>query len=128
MEGLTATGAPHVAAALEALENLGVGLTVADFGRESLSLSYLERFAVDRLKIDRKLIGKLDRGDENGAKVVSAIGRFARAMDIRVVAVGVESARQMETLQEMGCDLAQGFYFWKPMPSNAATELLSNTT
>jgi EAL domain-containing protein (putative c-di-GMP-specific phosphodiesterase class I) len=118
--------APHVVSTVQKLRNLGVKLALDDFGLEGSSFSYLERLPVDVLKIDRSLIDRLGRSDSSAERLVSAMVGFARDMGIQTVAEGVETARQLGELSDMGCELAQGFYFWEPMPGPAATELLSS--
>lgn len=123
-EGFSVDDTPHVALTVEKLKKLGVSLVVDDFGRGRFSLSCLGRFPVDMLKIDRRFIEELGRDEEGAERLVSAMLSFARSMNIRAVAEGVETGRQSAKLREMGCDLAQGYYFWKPLSGDAATELL----
>ncbi len=124
VEGSATSGAPRVAATVGRLKDLGIGLVVEDFGRGTSSFSCLQQLSADKLKIDRRFIGELGREEGKKTKLMPAMTGFARAMGIRAVAKGVETARQAESLRGMGCDLAQGFYFWRPMPGDAATELL----
>ncbi len=118
--------APHVALTVEKLRALGVRLVADDFGRGHCSLSYLGRFPVDLLKIGRSFVGRLGREEDGMAKLVGAMIGFARAMGIRTVASGVETAEQTASLREMGCEQAQGFYFFEPAPADAATWLLDS--
>lgn len=106
-------------AALESLtdlKNLGVSLAVDDFGTGYSSLTYLKKFPIDELKIDRSFIMGLgsDTGDE---AIVSSCIDLAHAVGIRAVAEGVETPEQVQTLKVMGCDLAQGFHFARPLPA-----------
>ena len=98
---------------LEALKKLGVTLMLDDFGTGYSSLSYLKRFPVDVLKIDRTFIDGLGSEAEDSAIVKAVVG-MARALDLGVVAEGVETERQVECLRELGCERAQGFYFARP--------------
>lgn len=123
-ESFSIDEAPHVVSTVQKLSNLGVKLALDDFGIESSSFSYLERLPVDMLKIDRSLVNKLGRDGDGAEKFVSAMIGFAQAMGIRTVAEGVETLQQFDELSDMGCELAQGFYFWEPMSGSAATELL----
>lgn len=118
--------APHVVATVQKLRSLGVKLALDDFGIEGSSFSYLERLPVDVLKIDRSLVDKLGRDDDSTERLISAMIGFARALGIQTVAEGVETSEQLDELSDMGCDLAQGFYFWKPMSGADATELLES--
>lgn len=108
---------------LRALKCLGVRLAVDDFGTGYSSLSYLRRFPVDCLKIDRSFVGGLGRNAEDTA-IVGAIVRLGHALGLEVTAEGVETAAQMEQLRTLGCDLAQGFYFAKPLPTRETSILL----
>lgn len=125
-EGFSVEDAPHVALTVEKLGALGVRLVADDFGRGYSSLSGLGRFPVDLLKIGRSFVGKLGREEDGETKLVGAMIGFARAMGIRTVASGVETVEQKASLHEMGCEQAQGFYFFKPTPADAATGLLDS--
>ena len=125
-EDFSVGDAPHVALTIERLKGLGVRLVADDFGRGRSSLSYLGRFPVDLLKIGRSFVAQLGRDEDGVAKLVGAMIGFARAMGIRTVAAGVETAEQTASLHEMGCEQAQGFYFFEPTPAEAATSLLDS--
>ena len=116
---------------LEDLRHLGVKLAVDDFGTGYSSLSYLTRLPVDYLKIDRSFIAQLDSESGSGvgngsgsATVISAVIGLARAMDMKVVAEGVETEEQLSRLRKMGCDLAQGYHFARPLPVDEASAYL----
>lgn len=107
----------------EGLTNLGVRLAIDDFGTGYSSLSYLRRFPVEYLKIDRSFVEKL--GAESGdAVIASGIIGLAHTLGMRVIAEGTETAEQLRWLRELDCDLAQGNYFSKPLPGEAAIVLL----
>jgi diguanylate cyclase (GGDEF)-like protein/PAS domain S-box-containing protein len=115
--------APATVATLEALNALGVRMVIDDFGTGYSSLSYLERFPVGHVKIDRSFIAKL--GNEGGASaLVSGMIRLAHSLGLAVIAEGVESEDDLKRLQDLGCDLAQGHYFSKPLPKEAMIALL----
>ncbi|WP_411374048.1 EAL domain-containing protein [Arthrobacter sp. MPF02] len=118
------------AAALEsltALKNLGVGLAVDDLGTGYSSLTYLKKFPIDELKIDRSFIMGLGSDSGDSAIVGSCIG-LAHAVGIRAVAEGVETSGQAAVLTEMGCDLAQGYHFARPLPAPLLKEWLEAHT
>lgn len=101
---------------LRALKELGVLLAIDDFGAGYSSLSYLQRFPLDILKIDRMFVEEL--GVRSGAReIVAAVINLAHALRLQVVAEGVETERQLAVLQSLGCDLAQGFLFSHPLPA-----------
>jgi diguanylate cyclase (GGDEF)-like protein/PAS domain S-box-containing protein len=108
---------------LQQLKDLGVRLAVDDFGMGYSSLSYLKSFPVDFLKIDRSFVEKLE-SDPASQTIVAATIDLAHALGMRVVAEGVETAEQLKKLRAMGCDIAQGYYFSKPLPGEAMPPLL----
>ncbi len=95
---------------LQALEQLGVLMAIDDFGTGYSSLAYLKRFPIDRLKIDRSFIKNLP-GDGGDVAIVNAIVQLGRAMNLRVIAEGVETESQRQFLLDAGCDEFQGFLF-----------------
>ena len=100
-------------AKLRALKSLGIDLAVDDFGTGYSSLSYLKRFPIDTLKIDHSFVNDLNTSD--GAAIVDAILGLAKALNLRVIAEGIESESQLAYLVGKGCDLLQGFYFARPI-------------
>ncbi len=108
---------------LERLKSLGLSLAMDDFGTGYSSLSYLNRFPIDVIKIDRSFIRRMFQGRRD-TKLVRTIVSLGRGMDMDVVAEGVEELGQVDTLQDMGCELAQGYYYSKPLPAEEATRLL----
>ncbi|MCL4312563.1 MAG: EAL domain-containing protein [Actinobacteria bacterium] len=101
---------------LQALKELGVTLAIDDFGTGYSSLSYLKQFPLDILKIDKSFVDGLD-GDTRNAAIVEAIINLAHTLGLSVIAEGVEREAQLECLTRLGCDLAQGFLFSKPVPA-----------
>jgi EAL domain-containing protein (putative c-di-GMP-specific phosphodiesterase class I) len=120
----TATSAK---ATLEGLKALGVGLHVDDFGTGYSSLSYLHHFPLDVLKIDRSFVAAMGR-DMRHLEIVKAILAVGHALGLSVVAEGVETREQMVCLRELGCDCAQGFYFYRPLEAEAVTALLDGAS
>ncbi len=110
---------PDIAATvMQALHELGVKLALDDFGTGYSALSYLHRYRFDVLKIDQSFVFDVDRKEESAA-IVRAILALAQALGLDVVAEGVETASQLQRLQEMGCGKLQGFYFAAPAPAAA---------
>jgi EAL domain-containing protein (putative c-di-GMP-specific phosphodiesterase class I) len=105
------------------LKDLGVTLALDDFGKGYSSLSYLHRFPVDRIKIDRAVVGGLPESRAS-LGVVSAVVSFARALDMQVVAEGVETQEHVDALRGLGCEYAQGFFFHRPVPPGQLGALL----
>ena len=112
---------------LKELKGLGVSLAIDDFGMGYSCLYHLKHMPIDFLKIDRSFIVGLgeDQGDE---AIVSGTVGLAHALGVIAVAEGVETADQHAMLKELGCDLAQGYYFAKPLPSEAMESLLAEGT
>ena len=100
---------------LESFRRLGVRMAIDDFGTGHSSLSYIRRFAIDTLKIDRSFVQSLPDNDEDTA-ICSAVIALGRNMKMCVVAEGVETAEQAQVLRELGCDEVQGYWISRPMP------------
>ncbi len=105
---------------LKALKGMGIRLSVDDFGTGYSSLAYLKQFPLDALKIDKQFIKNLTTSDEDAA-IATSIIQLAHNLGLKVVAEGVEEAAQVAKLQQLGCDIAQGFYFGRPMPAEAVS-------
>jgi diguanylate cyclase (GGDEF)-like protein/PAS domain S-box-containing protein len=105
------------------LKNIGVGLVLDDFGTGYSSLSYLKRFRIDKLKIDRSFLEQVCHSQQDAALVATII-QMGQNLGMQVVSEGVETAGQMEFLIDQGCELAQGFFFSKPLPLAAVQEML----
>ncbi|HXY43923.1 MAG TPA: EAL domain-containing protein [Acidimicrobiales bacterium] len=103
-------------ATLVALHELGVKLAIDDFGTGYSSLTYLRRFPIDALKIDRSFVNGVSENVKD-AKIVAAVVALAHAFGIPAVAEGVETASQAAQLVDLGCDLAQGYLWGKPQPA-----------
>jgi len=109
---------------LTELKALGVKLAVDDFGTGYSSLNYIRRFPVDILKVDKSFVDNVNEGGEQSA-LTAAIIELASILKLLPVAEGIERADQLEKLQDLKCDLGQGFYFAKPLPMNEIDELLA---
>jgi len=102
---------------LHDLKELGVTFALDNFGTGSLSLSQLRRFPVDFLKIDHAFIGGLGRGRRNSG-IVSAVIDLGHALDMTVVAEGVETLKQKDEVSALGCEFSQGYFFAHPMTAD----------
>ncbi len=110
---------------LQRLKELGVQLAIDDFGTGYSSLAYLRRFPIDVLKIDRAFIAGLRPASEDAA-IVHAVINLGHALHLRVVAEGVETAEEAAQLRAMGCELGQGYYFARPLPSAQADAVVQH--
>ncbi len=110
-------------ATLRRLKGLGVQLAVDDFGTGYSSLSYLRRFPVDILKVDQSFVSGLGHDPEDSA-IVQAVVHMGRALQLTTVAEGVETAHHLIELRELDCDIAQGYHFARPRPSEAISRML----
>jgi EAL domain-containing protein (putative c-di-GMP-specific phosphodiesterase class I) len=108
---------------LSALHRMGVELSVDDFGTGYSSLSYLKRFPVSKLKIDRSFVRDLEVDSDDRA-IASTIVSMGRNLRLTVLAEGVETAEQLALLRNMDCDMAQGYYFSRPLEAADIAELL----
>ena len=115
--------ATAAAAILENLKGLGIRIAIDDFGTGYSSLNYLARFPIDTVKIDRSFVQKLT-SDTGDASLIRAILQMCHALDLTVVAEGVESVAQHAMLREMSCDAVQGFLTGRPMPAEEVWRLL----
>jgi diguanylate cyclase (GGDEF)-like protein len=110
------------------LRTLGVSIAIDDFGTGYSSLAYLKRLPIDEVKIDKAFVFGLGAdADPADAAIVQAVVAMARPLQCEVVAEGVESAETWTFLRELGCDLAQGYYFSRPLPA-AELEQWARTT
>jgi len=110
--------AESMARSLASLRALGVHLAVDDFGTGYSSMTYLKRFPVDALKVDRSFVDGLGREPEDTA-ICTAVVSLAHALGLRAIAEGVETPEQLAELRTLGCEMAQGYLFGKPQPADA---------
>jgi diguanylate cyclase (GGDEF)-like protein len=108
---------------LRAMKDLGVGLAMDDFGTGYSSLSYLYQLPFDVVKVDRSLIAGL--GGDRPRRVMRGIVQLAGALDMTVIAEGVETAEQRDLLATAGCQYGQGYLFSRPVPIDQATALVT---
>ena len=114
---------PDALAAFDGLKRVGVQLALDDFGTGYSSLSYLKRFPVDMVKIDQSFVAGIPAEPLDEA-IVTAVVALAHVIGMTVVAEGVEEPRQRAAVTRLGCDMAQGFLFARPMPAEAVAEHL----
>jgi len=123
-ESVLLDGDPETRRTLQALRGLGAPLQLDDFGTGYSSLGYLRNFPVDGIKIDRAFVGQL-HADPADRAIVEAVVLMARALDLHVVAEGVERTEQRTLLEGLGISLVQGFLFSRPGPPDAIDTLLA---
>ncbi|HTX14164.1 MAG TPA: EAL domain-containing protein [Candidatus Baltobacteraceae bacterium] len=111
---------------VRALAELGVRISVDDFGTGHSSLSYIHRLPIGTLKIDRSFVQQIVDSHESRA-IVRAIIAMAKSLELRVVAEGVETEGQLQALASAGCEVAQGYFFARPLDSSAVSAILSPT-
>lgn len=105
------------------LKDIGVAMSIDDFGTGYSNLSYLKRFPVDKLKIDKSFTSGVTRDPEDRS-IVTAVIRLAHSLGLKAIAEGVETEGQLELLAREGCDELQGYYFSKPLPEVQAAQFL----
>jgi len=119
-ESLMLTDTEFAMQQLHDLKGLGIRLAMDDFGTGYSSLSYLSRFPVDILKMDRSFVGS-----EDNEALTSAIIALGTSLSLEVVAEGIELAEQANSLEELGCELGQGYLFARPMDAAALSNFLA---
>ena len=105
----------NVLAKLAEIKEMGVSVSLDDFGTGFSNFEYLQNLDVDSLKIDRRFITPLPE-DPGSVSIVTAIITMAHSFGLQVIAEGVETPEQMDLLQELGCDVIQGYYISRPIP------------
>lgn len=108
---------------IQNIKDMGITISVDDFGTCYSSLSYLKQSPVNALKIDRSFVQNINN-EQSGIAMVAAIIKLAHALNLEVVAEGVEEIKELEILKEHACKYVQGYYFSKPLNVNDFTEKL----
>jgi EAL domain-containing protein (putative c-di-GMP-specific phosphodiesterase class I) len=108
---------------LTALQKLGVRVAIDDFGTGYSALSYLRDFPIDMVKMDQSFVDDLSAGKGDQALVRSVV-ELGEALDMQIVAEGVERKDQLDHLHEMRCAIGQGYYFARPLDSDLMAELI----
>jgi diguanylate cyclase (GGDEF)-like protein len=106
---------PGTTKALRELKKVGVRLTIDDFGTGYSSLSYLKQLPVDSLKLDQSFVRHVQSGPD--LAIVEMVINLAHTLGLEIVAEGIETPEQLETLRRLGCDIGQGFHLGRPLPS-----------
>ena len=122
-EGVMIGDPQAMIANMQALHAMGVRLAIDDFGTGYSSLSYLRQFPIQRLKIDQSFVRGLDQ-DAQSASIAHAVIVLGHALNLKVIAEGVETAAHLARLRELGCDEIQGYLVAKPMPVAQFVEML----
>jgi len=125
-EGVLIDNPDEMVRRINDLHDLGVRVALDDFGSGYSNLGYLQRFPLDKLKIDKSFVAALGRSS-NGGVIIQAIVALARALGLSVLVEGVETEHQRVLLRLAGCDEMQGFLFAKPAPAKAIDRLLVQT-
>lgn len=115
--------AESAASILLSLRQVGIKVAMDDFGTGYSSLSYLRKFPLDALKIDQSFVGQISIAHEDTVIVAAVIG-MAQGLNLRVIAEGVETRKEVEFLRAHKCDEAQGYYFSRPVPPEQFAKLL----
>ncbi|HYN21814.1 MAG TPA: EAL domain-containing protein, partial [Thermoanaerobaculia bacterium] len=123
-ESAIVENADSAAEILRKLREMGVGIWLDDFGTGHASFSYLYRFPIETLKIDRSFIQQLDASGSS-SEITRTIVLLAHSLGLNVIGEGVESFGQRDQLRDFGCDSVQGFLYSPPLAAGAAGELLS---
>ncbi|HEY3972218.1 MAG TPA: EAL domain-containing protein [Candidatus Sulfotelmatobacter sp.] len=122
-EEIAAADSRVTRSALSHLKHLGIGVILDHFGTGVTSLRGLREFPVEALKIDRSLVREM-QSDRNAGEAVELIASLGRKLKLKVIAEGIETARQMERLKELGCEYGQGYYFSEPLEAKAAEQFM----
>ena len=126
-EGAVMENAETAILMLKQIKETGVQISIDDFGTGYSSLSYLHRFPIDLLKVDRSFVSAMEENTENG-EIVRTIIALAKALNLKVVAEGIESVHQFHQLRILGCEFGQGYLFSKPLPVADIERLLADKT
>jgi diguanylate cyclase (GGDEF)-like protein len=123
-ESLIMENVVSISETLARIRSYGITIAIDDFGTGYSSLAYLQELPVDRVKIDRTFVARLGR-DTSDRSLVAAVVAMTRSMGKAVIAEGVETAEQQQVLTQLGCDLAQGYYFARPAPRGELPQVIA---
>lgn len=99
---------------LTQFKNIGVNISLDDFGTGYSSLNYVNKLPIDKIKIDRSLIMNLEKDNKN-MTIIKSIIRMGHSLNIKIIAEGIETEKQLSILKELECDFIQGYLIGKPM-------------
>ncbi|MGZ4164174.1 MAG: putative bifunctional diguanylate cyclase/phosphodiesterase, partial [Tumebacillaceae bacterium] len=123
-ESIAMQNTDQVIKKLEELVDLGVEISIDDFGTGFSSLSYLKKFPIHKLKIDRSFVSDITT-DPDDASIVSAIIAMAVSLKLDLIVEGVETHEQQQYLHQLGCQEMQGYLFSRPVPGTTVTDLFA---
>ena len=123
-EGLLLRRRPEVVKKFMAFRNDGIQLALDDFGTGYSAMSYLKKFDIDYLKIDRSFVSDIVT-DASDRAIAEAVIVMAHKLGLKVVGEGIETIEQRDLLADAGCDYGQGYWFAKPMPAKAFEDLIA---
>jgi EAL domain-containing protein (putative c-di-GMP-specific phosphodiesterase class I) len=124
-EGVLMRGTAETTAILDELRDTGVRIALDDFGTGYASLAYLQTFTFDKLKIDRSFVMNIET-DPTALAIMRAVLGLTDSLNMTTTAEGIEMETQADLLRILGCDEAQGYLFWRPMPAAALRGILQD--
>ncbi|MEN6562554.1 MAG: bifunctional diguanylate cyclase/phosphodiesterase [Christensenella sp.] len=116
-ESMVVDRSGSVAAAFAALKELGISVSIDDFGAGFSAIGYLNSFHFDRIKIDKSLVDPISDSNISGVRILKSIVEMAKALGALTISEGVETNEQFTLLEEVGCDQAQGYFLGRPVPA-----------
>ena len=124
-ESAAVSNSKYIIDALCSLKNLGITISIDDFGTEYSSLSRLSSMPIDKIKLDMRFIQSIDKSEKENA-IIKSIIELSHTLGLKVVAEGVETEPQLNFLTEHKSDSIQGFYYYRPLPSEEIEDILAN--
>src|SRR3954464_1798900 len=112
---------------LTALRELGARIAIDDFGTGYSALSYLRQFPIDTVKMDRSFVRDLGQGKADSALIRSVV-ELGEALEMQIVAEGIEGQDQLDSVSGLRCDIAQGYFFYPPLDADGMRDALSDPT
>ena len=114
----------HILQRLKDIRNLGISVSIDDFGKGYSSFNRLRTFPIDLLKIDMDFVRGINSESQKDRAIIKSIIQIAKNLSIKVLAEGVETEEQYKYLKDNGCDIIQGYYFYKPMPAREIEKII----